>query len=294
MTAKNRPTTALRQRMEQDLQIRNYAPKTIRCYLDCVAAFAKYFKTSPDRLGSDHIRTYQLYLVQERGVSWSLFNQTVCALRFFYETTLGQPAMISQIPYPRRQHKLPTILSHADVTALLAAPRSLKHRAILSTFYDTGVRLGELCQLRLSDIDSDRQVIRIHQAKGNRDRQVRLSAQLLDLLRQYWKAFQPQEWLFIGRWRDQAITEAGVYTICHEAGKAAQLEVSVSPHLLRHAFATHQLEAGVDLRRIQYLLGHRSLSTTSLYLHVATTTLQDIPSPLERLGTDSDDEETES
>ena len=195
-------TTPLRQRMEQDLQLRNYSPNTIRAYLECVAAFARHFDTSPDRLGPEHVRTYQLHLTQTRGVSWSVFNQTVCALRFFYETTLQRPDMIPSIPYPRRERKLPTVLSQADVATLLAAPRRLKHRAILSTFYDTGLRVSELCQLRAADIDSKRGVILIRQAKGNRDRQVRLSPPLLALLRQYWKAYQLQEWLFPGRWRD--------------------------------------------------------------------------------------------
>ena len=284
MKQHRRPMTPLRHRMEQDLQLRNYAPKTIERYVDCVAAFAKHFHTSPDRLGPEHIRTYQHYLAHQRQVSWSLFNQPVCALRFFYQITLGRPEMIGHIPYPRRQRKLPTVLSHADVAALLVAPRRLKHRAILTTFYDTGVRLSELCQLRLRDLDSDRGVIRIHQGKGHRDRQVMLSSQLLAVLRHYWKAYQPPEWLFPGRWRDRPITPEAVYDICREAGEAAQLSVRVTPHLLRHTFATHLLEAGVDLRRIQLLLGHRSLSSTSLYLHVATSTLHAIPSPLERLN----------
>ncbi len=286
MATHHRHTTPLRQRMEQDLKLRNYAPNTIRAYLECVAGFARHFNTSPDRLGPEHIRAYQLHLTQKRGVSWSLFNQTVCALRFFYETTLGRPYMIRHIPYPRRQRKLPIVLSHADIAALLATTRRLKHRAIISTFYDTGVRVSELCQLLATDIDSNRGVILIRQAKGNRDRQVKLSPPLLALLRQYWKAYQPQEWLFTGRWRDRPITPAGVYLICRKAGEVAQVSVPVTPHILRHTFATHLLEAGVDLRRIQLLLGHRSLSTTSLYLHVTANTLQHLPSPLEQLEKD--------
>jgi integrase/recombinase XerD len=234
MKKQRRPMTPLRLRMEQDLQLRNYAPKTIERYVECVAAFAKHFNTPPDCLGPEHIRTYQHYLAHQRQVSWSLVNQTVCALRFFYQVTLGRPEMIGHIPYPRRQRKLPTVLSHADVAALLVAPRSLKHRAILTTFYDTGVRLGELCQLRLRDLDSDRGVIRIPQGKGHRDRQVMLSSQLLAMLRHDWKAYQPPEWLFPGRWRDRPITPEAVYDICREAGEAARLAVRGTPHLLRH------------------------------------------------------------
>jgi integrase/recombinase XerD len=275
--------TALRQRMLEDLQLRNYAPNTIRCYLRCVAEFAQHFHTPPDRLGPEHVRAYQHSLAHDRHVSWSLFNQTVCALRFFYHTTLGQKWMLEHIPYPRRQRRLPTILSTADVAAVLAAPRHLKHRAILTTFYATGLRLAELCALCLADLDSQRMVIRIQQAKGHQDRFVMLSPKLLVVLRHYWKTYRPPQWLFPGRPPTQPITPASVYEICRQAGEAAQLPIRLHPHLLRHAFATHLLEAGGDLRRIQLLLGHRSLHSTGIYLHMAASTLHATPSPLEAL-----------
>ena len=278
--------TALRQRMLEDLQLRNYAPNTIRCSLRCVADFAQHFHTPPDRLGPEHVRAYQHYLAQDRQVSWSSFHQTVCALRFFYHTTLGHTWMLEHIPYPRRQRKLPTILSHADVAAILVAPRNLKHRAILTTLYATGLRLSELCALRLADLDSQRMVIRIQQAKGHQDRFVMLSPKLLVLLRHYWKAYRPPQWLFPGRPPTQPIHPASVYEICRQAGQAAHVSVRLHPHLLRHAFATHLLEAGVDLRRIQLLLGHRSLHSTGIYLHMAASMLQATPSPLEALDID--------
>ena len=168
--------TALRQRMCDDLQLRNYSDHTIRAYLHCVAEFARHFHTSPEHLGPEHVRTYQLYLVQQKKVAWATFNQIVCALRFFYQTTLGVPWMITHIPYPRRQKKLPTVLSRTQVAALLIAPRNLKHRAMLATLYAAGLRVSELCALQVPDIESPRMVIRVRQGKGQRDRLVMLSS----------------------------------------------------------------------------------------------------------------------
>ena len=278
-----RPLTPLRQRMLEDLQIRNYSPHTVDAYLRAVAQFAKHFRTSPDRLGAEHIRTYQLHLLH-RQVSESVFIQTVCALRFFYETTLGRPWMVEYIPYPKKPKTLPVILSRDEVTALLLAPRHLKHRVILATLYATGVRVSELCQLQGTDIDSQRMVIRIRQGKGKRDRFVMLSPDLLPLLRRYWKLYQLRSWLFPGHRITEPITRMSVARLCTQAGRAAQLTKAVYPHLLRHSVATHLLEAGVDLRRIQLLLGHASLRSTSLYLHVAHPALHATESPFDALA----------
>lgn len=275
--------TALRQRMREDLQLRNYSPQTIEAYLRCVAQFAQYFRTSPEHLGPEQVRQYQLYLVQERHVSWSLVMQTVCALRFFYAVTLGQPRMLDYIPQPKRPKTLPTILSQAEVAALLQAPRRLKTRAMLTTLYAAGLRVSELCHLQVTDIDSDRMVLCIRQGKGQQDRCVMLSPRLLALLREYWQQSKPRPWLFPGHQRTQPITRKTVYLLCREAGVKAQLGKAVHPHTLRHAFASHLLEAGVDLRRLQLLLGHQSLRTTSRYLHVTPHALSLIPSPLDTL-----------
>src|SRR5712691_4101299 len=174
MMPKRPPMTTLRQRMHDDLQLRNYSEQTMRAYLSCVAAFARHFHPAPDRLGPEHVRAYQLYLVQQKKAAWSTFNQTVCALRFFYHTTLGAAWMIEHIPYPRHQKKLPMVLSRADVAVLLTAPRNLKHRAMLTTLYAAGLRVSELCALQVSDIESPRMVIRVRQDKGQRDRLVML------------------------------------------------------------------------------------------------------------------------
>ena len=280
------PMTALRQRMLEDLQLRNYSPQTIEAYLRGVAQFAKYFRASPEQLGPEHVRQYQLYLVHQKHASWSLVIQTVSALRFFYTITLGQPSMIAYIPQPKRPLTLPTILSQAEVAALLQAPRRLKTRAMLTTIYAAGLRVSELCHLQVTDVDSSRMVLRIQQGKGQQDRYVMLSPRLLTLLRQYWQRDKPRTWLFPGPKPLQPLARNTVYRLCREAGVKAGLRKPVHPHALRHAFASHLLEAGVDLRRLQLLLGHQSLRTTSRYLHVTPQALATIPSPLDTLPLD--------
>src|SRR3989475_11179500 len=232
-----RPMSPLRQRMLEDLQIRNDSPHTVDAYLRSVAQFAKHFHTSPDRLGADHIRTYQQFLIAEQKASWGTFIQAVCALRFFHKTTLHRPWMVEYLPYPKKPKTLPVILSRDEVTALLLAPRHLKHRVILATLSATGVRVSELCQLQGTDIDSQRMVIRIRQGKGKRDRFVMLSPDLLPLLRRSWKLYQLRSWLFPGHRITEPITRMSVARLCTQAGRAAQLTKAVYPHLLRHYLA---------------------------------------------------------
>jgi integrase/recombinase XerD len=275
--------TELRRRMIEELRLRNYSPNTITVYIRCVAQFAQHFRLSPDRLGPEHIRQYQLFLVQQKKVSWALFNQTVCALRFFYHHILHHQWMIEHIPYPRHEDKLPVVLSPAEVVAVFEATRNLKHRTILMTIYAAGLRVSEVTHLRVSDIDSQRQVICVRQGKGRKDRQVMLSPKLLELLRTYWKTYRPTVWLFPGNSPKRPITRETVFAICRQAGEAARLSKLISPHTLRHCFATHLLEDATDLRRIQVLLGHRNLKTTAKYLHVSNLAVRTTVSPLERL-----------
>ena len=283
MQTRRLPMTPLRQRMLEDMQLRNYSPLTITCYLRCVTDFARHFGVSPEHLGPEQVRTYQLFLVQDKQVSWTSVVQTVCALRFFYRITLGRPAMLEYIASPQRPLTLPIILSPAEVATLLTTPRNLKYRAMLTTLYAAGLRVSELCQLQVTDIDSARMVLRVRQGKGQHDRYVMLSPKLLPLLRHYWQQEKPRPWLFPGTLRTRPITARMVHRICRDAGQAAHLPKLIHPHLLRHAFATHLLEAGVDLRRIQLLLGHRSLRSTSRYLHVTPQALHAPPSPLDTL-----------
>jgi site-specific recombinase XerD len=269
--------------MLEELRLRNYSPHTQRAYIRCVADFARHFKTAPDRLGPEQIREYQLFLVQRKQLSWSRFNQTVCALRFFYHDVLHRNWMIEHIPYPRHEQKLPTVLSPLEVSALFRNTSNLKHRAILMTIYAAGPRVSELIHLRPSDIDSQRQLIAVRQGKGHKDRQVMLSPKLLELLRVYWKSYRPTTWLFPGQRPERPITQPTVWRICQQARAAAQLIKPVSPHTLRHCFATHLLEEATDLRRIQILMGHRNLKTTARYLHVSTLAVRSTVSPLDRL-----------
>ena len=275
--------TELRRRMLEELRLRNYSPKTVEVYIRGVANFAQYFRASPDRLGPEHIRQYQLLLVQRKKISWALFNQTVCALRFFYHHVLHRDWMIEHIHYPRHEEKLAVVLSTTEVAAVFEATRNLKHRTILMTIYAAGLRVSEVTHLRVADIDSQRQVICVRQGKGRKDRQVMLSPKLLELLRIYWKRCRPTLWLFPGTTLEHPITRGTVFAICQQAGAAAHLSKRISPHTLRHCFATHLLEEAIDLRRIQVLLGHRHLKTTAKYLHVSNLAVRTTVSPLDRL-----------
>ena len=281
---------ALRQRMLQDLQLRNYSPHTISAYVRCVADFARHFNQSPDQLGPEQIRAYQLFLV-ERKVSWSLYIQNICALRFFYQFTLGQKWVVEEIAYPRHVKKLPTVLSPEEVIAVLHAAGGLKHEAILTTLYAAGLRVSECASLLVTDIDSQRMVIRVEQGKGHKDRLVMLSPRLLELLRRYWKVCKPRHWLFPGEDPQKPLAHATIYRACRHAGERAGLSKAISPHTMRHCFATHLLESGTDLRTIQLLLGHRNLRTTAVYLHVSNLALRNTVSPLDRLGADRDNKD---
>lgn len=272
----------LRQRMIEDMQVRHLAPQTQSSYVQQVAAFARHFQKSPERLGLNDIRNYQVYLVNKKLSASSLIVATA-ALRFLYRITLKKPWSIEQLPLPKAPQRLPEILSAEEVARLLACVTDGKHHTLLTTAYATGLRLSELCHLRVSDIDSQRMVVRVEQGKGQKDRYVMLSPRLLQQLRTYWKQYRPRHWLFPGATADQPVAKTSIEEACRNAGRRAGLAKRVTPHSLRHAFAVHLLEGGADLRTIQLLLGHRSLNTTARYLRMATQTLCQAISPLERL-----------
>jgi site-specific recombinase XerD len=227
--------TPLRQRLLEDLQLRNYSPDTMRCDLRCVADFAKHFGVSPARLGPEQVRTYQFFLVEEKHVAWPSVVHTGCAWRFFSRVTLRRPGLLESIAHPRRPFTLPTMLSQAEVAALLTTSPNLKHRAILTTLYAAGLRVSELCRLQVTDIDSTRMVLRVRQGKGQHDRYVMLSPKLLPLLRQYWQQSKPRPWLFPGHPRTRPMTTKAVYLVCRHAGEAAHLSKVIHPHVLRNA-----------------------------------------------------------
>ena len=276
--------TPLRQRVLEDLQIRHYSPNTVAAYIRSIAQFAKHFGKSPDLLGAEQIREYQLYLIKEKRVSRSSYIQAVCSLRFLYTNTLHRQVGIERIPLPRYEEKLPVILSKGEVKALLEAPRNLGHRAILATMYGAGLRVSEATNLKVADLDRDRKVISIRGGKGHKDRQVMLSAQLREVLAAYWRWKRPADWLFPGEKPGSPISRETVFETCRKAARRAGIAKPVHPHSLRHAFATHLLEDGADLLTIQKLMGHKNLKTTARYLHVADTTVRSTRSPLETLG----------
>lgn len=276
--------TPLRQRMLEDLQIRNYSPVTTRLYLHAVSEFAKHFHKPPDELGPEQIRQYQLFLIKHKHASQSACIQVVCALRFFYTHTLQRKVEIERIPLPRRERKLPLILSREEVKALLEAPTKLRDRAVLAVMYGSGLRIAEVTQLKPADIDGRRNVLWVRQGKGRKDRQTLLPPKLLELLRAHWRTDRPGPWMFpSGTDRTRPIAPKVIFLACRRAAQLAGISKPVHPHLLRHAFATHLLESGTNLRTIQILLGHANLETTARYLHVADVAVRSTPSPLEAL-----------
>jgi integrase/recombinase XerD len=275
--------TPLRQRMLEDLRIRNYSPLTVRAYIRCVADFAQHFNKPPDKLGSEEIRSYQLFLLNQKRVKLSTYIQSVCALRFFYQNTLHRRIEIDRIPLPRYEKKLPVILSKAEVKALLEASRNLKHRAMLATMYGAGLRVSEVAKLKVSDLDRERRVIWVRGGKGHKDRQVMLAEPLREVLAAYWKWKRPVEWLFPGKKADCPIATGSVFKLCEAAAQKAGITKPVHPHSLRHAFATHLLDEGVNLLVIQALPGHAHLRTTAGYLHLSDSAVRSTKSPLESL-----------
>jgi site-specific recombinase XerD len=271
--------------MIEDMTVRNLSPATQRSYIHAVARFSRYFGCSPDQLDIEDVRAYQVQLVA-RGISWPALNQIVCALRFFYGVTLGQTELPERIPYAREPRKLPLVLSADEVVRFLEAVPGLKSRTALTTAYAAGLRASEAVRLKVSDIDSGRMMIRVEEGKGAKDRYAMLSPQLLTILRGYWRLVRPRQWLFPGRDEDRPIDPQVLHAGCRSACKASGLAKRVTVHTLRHSFATHLLEAGTDIRIIQVLLGHSNLSTTARYTRVASTTLRNTASPLDRLRLD--------
>ncbi|HUE69799.1 MAG TPA: site-specific tyrosine recombinase/integron integrase, partial [Pirellulaceae bacterium] len=271
--------TPLRKRMIEALELRGLSPKTVRVYIDCVARFANHFHKSPEQLGAEDVRTYLLYLVHERKVAWGTYKQALAALRFLYRWVLSQGDVVQDIRAPRPERRLPVVLSFEEVHRFFAAIHSFKHRTILMTAYAAGLRISEAVRLRVQDIDSQRMVIRVVQGKRNKDRYTLLSPLLLDMLRRYWWAARPKDYLFPGPRGRRHVTASTLQRACREAQQEAGLVKEVTPHTFRHSFATHLLEAGTDLRVIQELLGHASPRTTAIYTHVSTNLIRSTKSP---------------
>jgi len=277
--------THLRKITIEELVRRNYSDSTRECYIRAINDFALHFSCPPDRLGLEHIRIYQAHLFTDKKLSPNTVNQRLAALRFFFVKTLHRPWNTSETPYPKRVINLPKIMSPEEVGLLIESADLPFHRVMLMTLYATGVRRSELANMRVRDIDSKRMVVRVH-GKGLKDREVMLSKVLIEALREHWKRYQPGEWLFPGgKWHtaSKPITSKVAWQACQRAAKRCGLEKKVHPHVLRHCFATHLLDAGTDLRTIQLLLGHSSLEQTARYLHVSKLHLSAAVSPLDAL-----------
>jgi integrase/recombinase XerD len=276
--------TSLRQRMTEDMQVRNLAVNTQMSYLQQVSQFARYFHKSPELLGPEDIRAYQVYLTNEKKLAPSSILTAVAALRFVYKVSLKKHWPFEDvIPAPHKPQKLPVILSPEEVLQFLDCVRNRKHRTILTTCYAAGLRISEAVCLTAPNIDSARMVIRVVQGKGQKDRYVMLSPKLLQILRDWWRAAKPEPWLFPGDIPGQHISTDAVEQACQKARRRCPIPKPTTPHSLRHAFAVHLLESGTDVRTIQLLLGHRSLATTARYLRIATTKVCSTSSPLDLL-----------
>ena len=276
--------TSLRQRMLEDMRIRNLAVNTQEAYVHQVSLFARHFNQSPERLGPEQIRAYQVYLATEKKLAPGSILIAVSALRFLYRVTLKKDWTFEDIiPAPKKPQTLPVVLSPEEVLQFLACVASRKHRAILTTCYGAGLRVSECIALTVPAIDSKRMVVRVEQGKGMKDRYVMLSPKLLAILREWWRVQRPQHWLFPGDLPGQHISRAAVERECQKVHRICKISKPITPHSMRHAFAVHLLEQGTDIRTIQLLLGHRSLATTAKYLRIATSKVCSTSSPLDLL-----------
>ncbi len=273
----------LRRRMIEDMTIRKLAPKTQQGYIRTVKNFAAFVDRSPETASLEDVRRFQLHLA-ENGAQAPILNHTVSALRFFFRVTLKRHDIVEHTTFIREPRKLPVVLSPEEVARLLNAAPGLRYKAALSVAYGAGLRAAEVVSLKISDIDSKRMIVRVEQGKGRKDRNVMLSTSLLELLRTWWRTARPEGWLFPGQNPVNPMTTRQLNRACHAAAQAAGIDRNVSPHTLRHSFATHLLEQNIDIRVIQVLLGHAKLDSTALYTRVATKTIQQVMSPLEHIA----------
>ena len=281
----------LRKQMTDDMTIRGLAQSTQETYLRAVAGLAKFHRQRPDALSDKDVQRYLVHLIEERRLSASTCNSVVNGLRFFYHTTLGREQAAFQLPCRKEPQRLPEILSREEVARIFRVTSNRKHRTLLKTAYAAGLRVSETVHLRLGDIDSERMTIRIEQGKRMKDRYALLSQRLLEALREYWLAYRPKHWLFPGQNADAPLSRMTAHRIFHAAKTKASISKPGGIHLLRHAFATHLLEAGTDLHTIQRLLGHTNISTTMRYFHLAQRHLMKTPSPLDLLEMHGDEKE---
>jgi len=273
--------STLREKMLEDLQLRGITPRTQKKYIREVRDLANYFKKSPEELGEEEVKKYLVHLLEDRKLSTGTYKNYVAGIKFLYKTTLNREEVVEKIKYPKAKIKLPVVLDLAEVKMLLTVMENLKHRAILTITYSAGLRISETARLKVTDIDSKRMMVRVQQGKGYKDRYTILSKTALVCLRQYWRSYRPKDWLFKGQKEGTHIGISSIRQIFLEAKERAGITKPASPHTLRHSFATHLIEAGTSLHHVQLLLGHRSPTTTTVYLHVSRMNLAQVTSPLD-------------
>lgn len=283
MTPHQNRLCPLTKRLAEDMKIRNLAQATIDAYTYHARRFADFNQKPLDRATPEDVRRFQLYLIEEKKVAYSSFNQAVCAIRFLYTHTIRVPWPVTMVPFGKRPKTLPTVLSRSQVDRLLQCTPNLKQRTFLMTLYAAGLRLSEAAHLRIADIDSDRMLLNVALGKGSKQRQVPLSPRLLEALREYWRKYRPADFLFHGKTPDKPYAATSIQKAIKASARRAGIAKRVHPHVLRHSYATGLLEAGVDLLTISRLLGHKSFTTTMVYLHCRRENLNSVPSPLDWL-----------
>lgn len=281
----------LRERLKMDMELRGYSPGSIKTYTNHVSNFAKFYNKSPEFLGEKEIRDYLHYCITKRKLSECTVNYINSSLKFFYTKTLNRYWNTDKIARLKEPKKLPSVLSAEEVKSIFDVTENLKHKAILMTIYSAGLRVSEVCNLKIKDIDSKNMQILIRQGKGKKDRYSLLSKLNLEILRDYWKRYHPTEYLFSGKGRTDAITPRSVQRMLEKSIKKTEITKHASVHTLRHCFATHLLEGGTDICYIQRLLGHAQITTTSIYLHLRRLDLLNIKSPLDMLLDKKDEQD---
>jgi site-specific recombinase XerD len=277
--------TPLREKMISDMKLHHFTQSTRKSYVLSVLGLAKYYNMSPEKISDRQLKDYVLYLINERGLKWSSINTITAGLRFLYRKTLGREDLALSIPLRRNPRPLPEVFSPDELVKFFSCVKNHKHRVMLMTAYGAGLRISELIKLKVSDIDSKRMMIRVEDGKGGRDRYTILSPRLLEQLRTYWKKYRPDPryWLFPNGKTKTHLTKTSPRLAFDTAKKKSKIKKKVTFHSLRHSFATHMLEAGVDIRTIQVLMGHSSIGSTAKYLHVAKKRLSSAKSPLDLL-----------
>ena len=273
----------LREKMLAELQLRGITPRTQTAYLREIAKLENYFNKSPEELGEEEVKKYLVHMLEERGLSSGTYKYYAAGIKFLYRTTLNRGEVVEKIKYPKAKIKLPVVLDLSEVRTMLSVMENLKHRAVLTITYSAGLRVSETAHLKVTDIDSKRMMVRVRQGKGGKDRYTILSKTTLECLREYWRAYRPKDWLFEGQKEGSHICYTSIRNIFVEAKERAGITKPVGPHSLRHAFATHLIEAGTSLHHVQLLLGHKSPKTTTVYLHVSKMNLAQVCSPLDSI-----------